>query len=297
MSYEHLDLDITNYTLQDMLDLLGLPQGFTKEDLRQSMKTIAALHPDKSGAPVAVYQLFYQAHLQCRQLLSAREQGSLSALARDDYKTDDGAHIANEMTKREDFNKWFNESFEEFHKPTHKRQGGHGEWLASDMSTHGTNNVRNLREMADVMSRRRKEAAKRAQEQSLMLMDGPIAAETGSGTLLVEDEQTQIEATSGQVGDVMFSDLRHGYEETIVPIDEQSRPEYSTLNELVQARGGVDEASAEYWRNYDKEGEGERALHEQHVSTDARMFALQKQQQEQIAAHNAWRSKMLALTK
>jgi hypothetical protein len=57
MSHQQLDLDITNYTLQDMLQLLGLPVGFTKHDLKEAMRVVASLHPDKSGAPPEVYQL------------------------------------------------------------------------------------------------------------------------------------------------------------------------------------------------------------------------------------------------
>ncbi len=296
MSFEHLDLDITHYTLQDMLQLLGLPVGFTKQHLKESMKVVGSLHPDKSGAPPGVYQLFYQAHLQCRQLLAAREKGNRRALIRDDYTAENERQIAEEMSKRDDFNSWFNESFQEFHKTEYQKSAGHGEWLVSENEGGSAPRISNLQQMAGEMTARRKEAVAREQSRALMLADGPIAAEVGSGTLLIQDEQTAIEASGGSVGDVAFSDVRHGYEESLVPVDENHRPEYSNLNELEAARGGLDGQAMAFWRDYDKQGEAARRAQEQRVSTDARMFALQREQEEQMQAHSAWRSRMLALT-
>ena len=79
-------------------------------------------------------------------------------------------------------------------------------------------------------------------------------------------------------------------------MDENHRPEYSNLNELEAARGGLDGQAMAFWRDYDKQGEAARRAQEQRVSTDARMFALQREQEEQMQAHSAWRSRMLALT-
>ena len=297
MSHQQLDLDITNYTLQDMLQLLGLPVGFTKHDLKEAMKVVASLHPDKSSAPPEVYQLFYQAHLQCRQLLAAREQGSRSALIRTDFTTEDERQIAEEMTKRDDFSKWFNESFEEFHKTEYQRHQGHGDWLTSTGDSGGpAPAVNNLQQMAIEIAARRKDAVARERSRALMLADGPIAAEVGSGTLLVEDERTVIEASGGTVGDVAFSDVRQGYEDSLVPVDETHRPEYSNLAELEVARGRLDGQATAFWHHYDKQGDSESRARDQRVSTDARMFALQKEQEEQLQAHSSWRSKMLALT-
>jgi hypothetical protein len=291
--YSDLDLNIRNYTLQELLDLLQLPPSFTRQDLRRAMRLVANLHPDKSGAPQAVYQLFYQAHLLCRQLLAARAPGSESALVREDYDTPEGAAISAEMGKRKDFQEWFNKSFEEFHTTLHQQSEGYDGWLQEEIVEEPR--VRSHAQMAAAMARRRKEAAKKA----IMLADGPVAAEMGGGTMLVAGEEVPLGLAGGSVGDIAYGDLKQSYEESVVPVaavDAGVGREYSTLEELMAARAGLDAATATYWGSSERALESEQRRQEAQASADARMYALHQEHQKQLDEHARWQAATLALT-
>lgn len=291
--YSDLDLDISNYTLRELLELLQLPVGFVHADLRRSMRLVARLHPDKSGAPPEVYRLFYTAHVMCRQLLAAREQGDKSALIREDYDTPEGRQIAEEVGRRADFQEWFNESFEEFHKTLPQQSGGYDDWLAQDVEQGPK--VRNQAEMVAEMAKRRKAAALKA----VVLADGPMPASMGGGTMLVASEEPTVGVAGGMVGDIAYGDLKQSYEESIVPVAEVDglvTSKYSSVEELMAARAGIDVAAAEYWKADERATEREQRELETRMSTDARMHALLQQEQDQREAHARWQANAIALT-
>lgn len=291
--YSDLDLDIHNYTLQDLLNLLQLPSAFTATDLRNAMRLVGRLHPDKSDAPPTVFRLFYEAHVLCRQLLAARSQGGGGALVREDYDTVEGAAIADEMVKRDDFSQWFNQSFEEYHKTLPQKSEGYSAWLGEPVQEGGR--VRSQAQMGAAMAKRRKVLAR----QAVVLADGPVAAEMGGGTMLVASEEAPIGLAGGMVGDVAYGDLKQSYEESVVPVaglDGLEPREYSTMNELLQARAGLDEAAKEHWGSDARVGETERRKREAQASGDARMYALHQQHEEQLAAHTRWKAATLRLT-
>ena len=307
--YQHLDLDVHNYTLQELLDLLKLPQGFSDADLRRAMRQVASLHPDRSGAPVAVYRLFYEAHVLCRQLLKARSAGDPSTLVREDYDTPEGHQIAEEMTAREDFQSWFNKSFEEYHKCLFEKSEGHGAWLKEgnddedweEQLKTGERRVTTQQQMAAEMAKYRKQAAERA----LVLANGPMAATDGAvgcGTLLSASDAGVRPLLGGSVGDVSYGDVKRSYEESVVPIaaldgGESMYHRPKTMEELMREREQVESEAAAFLRDKSiHEEEMDRQRNQQRISADARMHALLQEEREVLDAHQRWLASSLRLT-
>lgn len=331
--YAHLDLDVRNYSLQELLNLLQLPVGFDDRDLRRAMRQVMRLHPDKSNAPPEVYRLFYEAHVVCRQLLSARTQGRATALIREDYDTPEGRKIADDMTGREDFSKWFNESFEEFHKTLPEQAPGYDEWLSegaeegsrvpptaggqeelmeellrrrdkTDEQLSALPTFDNRDQMMEEMMRQRKEAAKNA----VVLAGGPMAANMGGGTMLLASEETPLSMTGGMAGDIGYGDLKSSYENSIVAVGEIDEmgvgggtwapPTAKSIEELQRERAMLDVESAAGWKSFEEEREAFEEAQKKHLreSTDARMYALQQEQHEQLEAHKRWQAAHSHLT-
>jgi len=306
--YQHLDLDVRNYTLQELLDLLKLPQGFSDVDLRRAMRQVASLHPDRSGAPVAVYRLFYEAHVMCRKMLKARSAGDPSTLVREDYDTPEGHQIAEETSGREDFQLWFNKSFEEYHKCLFEKSEGHGEWLKEgdddnweEQLKTGERRVTTEQQMAAEMAKYRKQAAKRA----LVLADGPMPATDGAegcGTLLLASDAGARPLLGGSVGDVSYGDLKRSYEESVVPIagfedgdSQYSRPK--TMKELMREREQVENEAAAFLQDKTiHQAEMDRQRDQQRISADARMHMLMQEEREVLDAHQRWLASSLRLT-
>lgn len=307
--YRHLDLDVRNYTLQELLDLLKLPQGFSDGDLRRAMRQVAALHPDRSGVPVAIYRLFYEAHIMCRQILKARSAGDPSTLVREDYDTPEGHQIAKEMTAREDFGSWFNKSFEEYHKCLFEKTEGHGDWLKEgdddedweEQLKTGERKVTTQQQMAAEMAKYRKQAAERA----LVLADGPMPAADGAvgcGTLLLASDAGARPLLGGSVGDVSYGDLKRSYEESVVPIaaldtDDSMYPRPKTMEELMREREQVENEAAAFLQDKSiHQAEMDRQRDQQRISADARMHALMQEERQALDAHERWLASSLRIT-
>ena len=52
------DLEIENYSFQDLVDLFGISNKLTIEDLKKASRTAIMMHPDKSGLDCEVFFFF-----------------------------------------------------------------------------------------------------------------------------------------------------------------------------------------------------------------------------------------------
>ena len=59
---DNFDLNINNYSLNDLLNLFHLPYNFTREQLRQAKKIVLKTHPDKSKLPKEYFLFFSKAY-------------------------------------------------------------------------------------------------------------------------------------------------------------------------------------------------------------------------------------------
>ena len=116
-SYDKLDLDIDNYSRNDLYNLFGLKtMSLTEDFMKECKKIVLKTHPDKS-------QLVF------------------------DTKKD--------LKEPKNFNKWFNDQFDK-HKLDDPNESGYGSWLKSDDDIVYTPNVTKSN-MAAEMEKRKKE--------------------------------------------------------------------------------------------------------------------------------------------
>ena len=62
MSLEDIDLNIDNYSLDDLLELFKLELDFGEEDLKLAKRTVLMTHPDKSNLKKEVFLFFCKAY-------------------------------------------------------------------------------------------------------------------------------------------------------------------------------------------------------------------------------------------
>ena len=55
---DKIDLNINNYTLNDLLKLFKLSNNLTEEDLKNVKKQVLKTHPDKSGLEPDIFRFF-----------------------------------------------------------------------------------------------------------------------------------------------------------------------------------------------------------------------------------------------
>ena len=116
------DLNINNYTLEDLLNLFRLDYNFTMDDLKKAKKIALRTHPDKSGLDQQVFLFFLKAYKMCETIYKFRvKRQDLNLNTTFEYEN---LETLNEKQKEKilykklngksakEFNKWFNDMFE-----------------------------------------------------------------------------------------------------------------------------------------------------------------------------------------
>ena len=75
---ENIDLNLENYSLDDILDLFKLPYQFTEDHLKQAKRIVYQTHPDKSDLPKEYFLFFCKAYKSVYQIYQFRTQKTKS---------------------------------------------------------------------------------------------------------------------------------------------------------------------------------------------------------------------------
>lgn len=70
---ENIDLNINNYSLQDLLNLFGMQTLFTEDDMRRAKQMVHKTHPDKCALPKEYFLFFTKAYRILHQVYSIRK--------------------------------------------------------------------------------------------------------------------------------------------------------------------------------------------------------------------------------
>jgi hypothetical protein len=253
-SFEKINLNIEEYSREDLFHLFGL-QGvtLTEEVMKNCKKIVLKTHPDKSKLHEDYFLFFSKAY---KKLLSIYEFQNKTKPMQHDKQTPsqyaenpyDKEHIQmldtlfqtkKELKKTENFNQWFNEQFET-QKIEEAADAGYGEWLQSE---EGITYMPNIS-----MSQMNSEIAKKKREvQSLVTYQGVkdvYSPACGGTALLVKGDNFSSDTLFSSDG-FGYSDLRQAYMETVVPVTEEdyhSMQKFNTVGEYKKHRDQVDVA-------------------------------------------------------
>ena len=127
--WNKMDLNLENYSLQDLLALFKLPIDFDEADLKRAKRTVLMTHPDKSKLDGEYFLFFTQAYKIVHYVYQVRHNGKVEPLEIDDDGRKKAA--AERFLKTPHFHKQFNELFEKVYIRTEEESEGYGEWLKS----------------------------------------------------------------------------------------------------------------------------------------------------------------------
>lgn len=131
---EHIDLDISNYSLEDILKLFDINYDYNANTLRNVKKRVLMLHPDKSKLDKEYFLFFSKAYDVLVKILEFRSQQKRSQEVNINYEAldscEENEEIINKIKKHKNFNKIFNKLFEEM--KINDEEDGYGSWLKSN---------------------------------------------------------------------------------------------------------------------------------------------------------------------
>jgi len=246
------DLNIENYSLEDILGLFKLDFDFTGDDLRQAKKVVLQTHPDKTGKATSKEQFlfFAQAYRLLLEVYQFRNRSLQGGSQLTEYKILSEEHERSQESRNaiwrqfqtadgridtKKFNKVFNELFEQHN--TVKPQDGYGAWLKGDEGLLPENHQTSLNQMHDHINARKREL------KAIMVQRDPMAlyASGNGGTELHQTTATYYDSDQVfQNGGLQGNDLQRVYQhENVVPVTHEdflARPQYKTEEDLVRDR-------------------------------------------------------------
>ena len=220
-----LDLDISNYSLDDILNLFNIDKNFSYGDLANAKKIVLKMHPDKSKLDKEYFIFFLKAY---KLLYKVYEFKNKAEQEDEDYDTGlidedlENKEVWQLLSKDENFNEIFNEMFER--NNFHNNNDGYDEWLKEDNIKY--DQASNMSEVNKIIKEEKQNL------RQLINIDEIQDYKTSMGSLLVENQ--------GNYGSDMFSKLKYDdvkavYTESVIPVtdeDYKSRKQYSSIGEF-----------------------------------------------------------------
>jgi len=236
-----LDLDIDNYSLQDLYNLFNITDNILDDtNLREAKQIVLKMHPDKSRLDHKYFLFFSKAYQHIYSIYEFQNKSTKKKLNTDDYYFEGEAHLLNEVQQKfkksgddKGFNSWFNQQFEKHH--LNDEDVGYGDWLKSNEGIYVFNGNVTKNNMNEVFETQKK------QIQTLSVYTGvtDMYANTFGGTLL-NNTTNNFTGSDGSLG---YTDLRQAYIESVIPVTEEDYkklPKFNNFNDYKNHRDNVD---------------------------------------------------------
>ena len=223
-NYEIIDLNIENYSREELFKLFGINNSSITEDIiKECKKIVLKTHPDKSRLDEKYFIFFSKAY---KKLLNIYEfQNKINSKKNTDnnnYFNDDNKIILDKvfeqnknLSNTKNFNSWFNEMFDT-HKLDDQNESGYGEWLKSEQDIVYSPAITKSN-MASEMEKRKKEV------QSITTYSGVkehLSTPTVGGSSLMTYDSNFTSGSLFSGTGIGFTDLRQAYVESVIPVTE-----------------------------------------------------------------------------
>lgn len=255
MKKAKVDLDVSNYNLEDMLELLDMPIHFSESDLKRAKGIVLKTHPDKSGLHPDYFRFYSKVYKMIYSVWEFKKKGDVNNTKskNTDYISSEGEYDKKEIldtffnTKTEfkdksKFNAWFNEQFNKNKLYNESQEKGYGDWLRNEQDG-DDNTPKNITmaNMGDEFEKRKHQA------RSLSLVNKQDIQELWGNNNTISATELSNEAPSvydsGLFSNLGFQDLQKAYTETVIPVtyeDYEKRDKFKSVDEFMRHRGSQD---------------------------------------------------------
>jgi curved DNA-binding protein CbpA len=267
-SLNSLDLDLNNYSLDDLYNLFNIEPGpLEEQSLKNAKQIVHKMHPDKSNLDPKYFLFFLNAYKRVLGIYEFQNKSLKKKFVDEDYYEDSNRNVLDhvfqtnkDLKDPKNFNSWFNAKFEKHN--TEESGKGYGEWLKSDEGIYNCDQNITKSNMNEAFENQKK------QIQTLTVYSGiNDTFASFSGSLLGDDGQNNF---SGALGNMGYTDLRQAHLETVIPVtqeDFEKMPKYKSFNDYKTNRDRVDITPI-------SKQEGERLLMQQNQHLEQQSAAL-----------------------
>jgi len=296
MSLGDIDLNIDNYSLDDLLELFKMPGDFDEEHLKRAKRTVLMTHPDKSNLKKDVFLFFCKAYKLIYSVYNFKNRSEQSTCVDrayttreiDDEKEENVSNILREFSKEKDFNKIFNEMFEKNYMKGESTRDGYGEWLKQEEDIEEATSVDDMN----------KQIEKRKKDLRALVLVNDLE-EVGYGTGSSHSNLTGKKPTyysSGMFGNLQYEDVQRAYTESVVPVtheDYENKKKFGSIEEMQRFR------KQDYESHFDPSQHDSRLRENRkkdEMLTSERAYSLAKEHEQSKKANKGFVSGLLRIT-
>jgi len=251
----NLDLNIDNYSLEDILQLFRLSSDFDEADMKDAKKMVLKMHPDKSRLDTKYFLFFSKAYKVLYSIYEFKQKSQTQNIEDAEYENVDfnDSEIADESKKKglqiffeknkklkspQQFNKWFNKQFENNKLLSESDSNGYGDWLKSEegLEDLDPNQQLSLSEMTRHIEK------KKTEMRSLINYDESAIHDFYQNTTISASALSG-EAPKYYSSDLFsalpYQDLKQAHTETVIPVtfdDYKNKQKFNNINEIQQYR-------------------------------------------------------------
>ena len=225
-----LDLNINNYSLEDILNLFKLPINFDENGLKHAKKQVLMTHPDKSHMDKDLFLFFSSAYRLLYKVYKFRVRNDEDPGIDREYSSADidcdenNEDVWKSLSTHKQFATIFNKMFE---KHMTSSIDGYGDWLKEEENSAI---AKNRDEMNTMIDERKKTL------RTLTVYNGVQETTGFSGTDLVRNDCNY---RSNMFSSLQYDDLKQAYTESVVPVsneDYEKREKFQTVEEMKRSR-------------------------------------------------------------
>ncbi len=241
---DHIDLDINNYELNDILNLFKISSNFTEEDLKKCKKQVLMTHPDKSKLSKEYFLFFSKAYKILYEIHTFKENSNkdtateyTDVLVKNERLTNDKEKKSsiNKFIKRDDFNKEFNKLFEKNNVKNEHDKTGYGDFLKSDIDDNIVNELYN----GTVPQNERLQKLETLREKSRALILRKDVQSTNAYSIYTDISNSAPQQYSSEIfSSLPYEDLKKAHTETLIPVtsEDARKEQFSSIHEIQQHR-------------------------------------------------------------
>jgi len=245
-SYEKLDLNINNYSREELFSLFGIKNNNLSEELmKECKKIVLKTHPDKSHIDEKYFIFFSAAYKKLFGIYEFQNKtNSKKTSDTNEYFDVNNVSLLDkvfdakkDLKEPKNFNSWFNEQFDK-HKLEDTNESGYGSWLKSDEDIVYLPNI-NKDNMASEIEKRKKHV------QSMISYNGVsdhFSPSFGGSALMSYDSNFSSGSLFSNDG-IGYTDLRQAYAESVIPVTEEDfkkTKQFNSMDEYKRHRESID---------------------------------------------------------
>ncbi len=225
-SLNTIDLDLENYSLDDLYHLFNISDGnLSEETLKYAKLIVLKMHPDKSHLDSKYFLFFSKAYKRLYGIYEFQNKSTKKHFKDEDFFDDTNRNILDNMFKQNknlkdpaNFNEMFNTAFEK-HRLDNPIEHGHGDWLKSDEGFISVNENVTKGNMNELFEQKKK------QIQAMTVYTGvtDMYSSTFGGSFL--DGSSDFSTNS-------YTDLRQAYTETLIPVTQEDYNKIQKFNNV-----------------------------------------------------------------